>query len=225
MFGILRLFMFDVYYKAQKIMSLNGNMIGVEILMDPKKTDNKKYENILKDYRYTLSLVSRIINALKYNKKLRRSSYGISLFINVEFEHLKYIKLLTLIIKLQLDCIKYGSRLVIEITERQPKNITNAHFNALKMLREMQVLIAVDDFDIKCDYRYDLLNSGYFDIIKIEWVSDKAFDIELFLSEFRNYRVVIEKVEDIRMLDVIHKPNEIWGVQGFCFCKGMSIEI
>ena len=222
--------MYKVEYKYQRICSLNGEVLGGELLVDPERTffgdRYDVYDEVITNYRYTLSLVKRIIYKLDENMLTHRKLYRVNMFINLELEHLNFIEVIEAIDELNSKLMQVGSRLIVEVTERIPNLSASTYTYALKFLRSHGVSLAIDDLDIKFDHRLSLVDEGYFDFIKLEWDVILSEEIGTFISENKYSNIILERVEDVsEVKNSLNGLSYVWGLQGFYYCKGIPIFI
>lgn len=217
-----------IEYKYQRICSLNGSVLGIELLIDSAKTivdkDLNVYSEVIDNYRYTLSLLKRIALSLDENTLINTKLKSINVFINLELEHLNFIEVLEAVDELNEKLIKVGSRLIIEVTERIPNLSVRTYTYALNFLRSVGVSFAVDDFDIKFDHRLELVDGGAVDFIKLEWDVTLSDEIGAFINKNISSNIILERVEDVsEVKSSLKEFNALWGLQGFYYCEGVPI--
>ncbi|MGL5668561.1 MAG: hypothetical protein ACRDD9_20835 [Shewanella sp.] len=148
-------------------------------------------------------------------------------FINLERSNLCDVKILNRVINLNETFKNFGVQLVVEITERNYCG---------KCYRIIQGLTFLKSFDIKLacdDYNFIGHNIGvndvelllFYDYIKLEVPVGEA-DIDK-MNEFIEYygsekKIILEKIEVNEQLTNVNLDN-VWGLQGFAYCKGICL--
>lgn len=122
-------------------------------------------------------------------------------------------------------------RLVLEITEREPLNITADVRSRLTELREMGVLLALDDFGTGYS-GLSYLNDAAFDIIKIdrsfvsrisaEPESTRLVDCVIDMARKLSLSIVAEGVETQQQVDYLYRQG-IQLLQGYYFYRPMPL--
>ena len=220
--------MLNIEYKYQRICSLQGHVLGYELLIDPVSTmscsDLNVYEEVISNYKYTLSLFERLSVKLDKGMISRDELIGKRIFINVEIEHLNFVEIIRAIDELSTKLARFGGGLVIEITERVPRLSSQSYTYALDFLRMVGVTLAVDDLNISEDYRHDLVKKGFFDFVKLEWDVEKRKEIVSFISNHSSFNIILERVEDsAEVRSSFSEMGEVWGLQGFYCCRGVPV--
>ena len=221
--------MLDLEYKYQRICSTEGNVIGIEFLIDMSRANHLDfclvYKLVTSNYHYTMSLIERIMRYIENNSIDNYISSSGRLFINVEVEHLCSKSLLKSLIVLRNMLSHLGVSLVVELTERGSITSLKRGLDSLIYLREQSVLLAIDDLCIVGDFRYFLLERDLVDIIKIEWDLNHHRELDRFLKNNDGIDIVLERVEDFQEVESNVNLKRVWGFQGFYCCRGVPVNI
>ena len=149
------------------------------------------------------------------------------IFVNIEKVSLCDVKLLKSISSSSSKLKLIGVELVVEITERDFCDSCVRIIEGLSYLKDEKVKLAKDDFEY-LDYISDKISRElelYYDYIKVD-VPINSLELDRFkefMEKFgENKRIIIERVETIDQLENINL-EKVWGLQGFLFCKGVSI--
>ncbi len=208
----------EFFYRLQKIVSYQQSVIGYEILLDFSKAQSLmpdgliKYTEAMNDGRTLNYLLSKLISEkIKIFRK--------KIFINVERVNLRDKMLLRKINLAAKKLLRTNQiQLIVEITERNPCPNCIDIIYGLVYLKNCNVLLAVDDFDIYAgDFRQDELNIGMYDFIKIIMPKSAAEAITFndFLSN-RNEKIILEMVEEHHRL-AQWNLHIAYGYQGFAY--------
>lgn len=216
-----------IQYKLQKIVGLDGLVLGYEVLINSNKVSTEVKDNI---YHFdilfphsTRSLLSHIENL---GGRLRLFE-GLFLFFNLERSNLCDKLLLCEIILLKEKLSVYGVSLVVEITERNYCKTCHEVQYGLQLLKSNNVILAADSLyvgNIHQDVRSQELQDNFYNFIKVEHQNDYEYYQNLKqLSKQHCFNIVIKRVESDSDLAFINDTNvEVWGYQGFLFQSSMG---
>lgn len=224
-----------ISYKEQLIFSNSLSALGCEILIDfdsiqyasdflskfsnsDLKTSIIKYDSMLSGVlNYCLENIERyILSSFRY------------IFINMEVSSLCNVSSLSLISYVQQKLFLHGIELVVEITERNNCKSCTRVFDGINYLVSNGIILAADDFDyIGSDFRLRGLKSLMYTFVKLEFPQNKSDEDKFFnMIKFCNdlgVNVIIERIEDVLTIENPLFKN-IWGLQGFAFCKGIKFK-
>lgn len=206
-------------YRLQKIVSLQGDILGFEVLLDFQRAQNEindglaQYTSAINDGR-SLDFLLNILLTKKPNYFSKR------IFINVERMNLCNKTLLRKVAAAARKlCVDYDVELVVEITERNPCGDCADILHGLVFLKRNKVSLAADDFDIYGDdFREKEVDSGIYDYIKVDM--PKSISQARKLNEFicnRRERVIVEMVERHEEIFNLGVSNRAFGYQGFAY--------
>ena len=216
-------------YKMQSICSPCGQFLGAEFLLDKNSTSNpvtdEKFVTLIKDYKSTIDFLNRLTNKVKNCLAFRNFFFNKKVFFNVEINHLWEEEVVSSIIKSNVVLSKYNIDLVAEITERDLDIDLVFLRSQIKILSDENVVIAADDMDLKADVRTTLAKEGLFQILKLEWDVGTHNLIKNFIDHNPRQKIVLERVEQLNDISELIYSSNIWGVQGFHFCKGIPVDI
>lgn len=213
-------------YKTQQIRNVHGELIGHEFLLSLDKLTHLEIEYFFKrliiDTYSTKVMVRTIYENIKNLKFI--NDY---IFINMERSHLCDNHLISEIIKLNFILKKHKSNLVVEITERDHCGSCVRIIEGIKYLSASGIMLAIDDYDI---YKDDLSNflfskdvKDLFDIVKINIPEQYLLPtFNKFISKC-DKRIIVEMVETREQLEQIENRNDIWGIQGYIYDKGVKL--
>lgn len=204
------------------IVHRSENIIGAELLID---TNRLIESGVTKDeLENVIFLGEADFASLKCSEVFLGKE---KLFINIEKVSLCNVKLLKSISESNIKLKLIGVDLVVEITERDFCNNCVRIIEGLTYLKSEGVKLARDDFDYTAHIngRDERELELYYDYIKIETpinnIEVRTFND--FINMFgRKKRIIVERVETIEQLRNINL-DKVWGLQGFLFCKGVSI--
>lgn len=207
------------YYRLQKIVSLQGENIGVEVLLDFQRAQNEMSDGLL---QYTQAIndgrsLDFLLNILLTKEP---KSFAKRIFINVERMNLCNKVLLRKIAaaarRLYVD---YDLELVVEITERNPCGYCADILHGLVFLKNNKISLAADDFDVYGgDFRSKEVGIGLYDYIKV--CMPTSIEQAKMLNEFirlRKEKVIIEMVERHEEIINLGVSNRAFGYQGFAY--------
>lgn len=219
--------MIEIKYKIQRICSFASNsVLGYELLVDLTEKDQIQkmhvYKEILTRPKYTFDMMERLILGFESGAIQQSELVGKSIFINVEMEFLQFDDLKAMILRLHYYLVLKGIKLIVEITERIPKEGFNRSFINLKYLKSKSVVFAADDFEPLGDYREKMLQDGCFDIVKLEWSMTLNEHVKRIKSQCSNLSFIVEKIDNRKKLTNI---TDVWALQGFYCCNGISVQI
>ncbi|WP_421247476.1 hypothetical protein [Aeromonas jandaei] len=206
-------------FKYEKIVATDGAIIGYEILLNFDKA--KAYGDHVSQYQksiYDTSATEAAISMLLSN----RSIYGARrYFINFERMHLCNKILLRKIALLSKKLHANNIELVLEITERNVCGFCSQIDDGLEFLNDMNVSLAVDDFDIyseEDDFRMPEVLSGIYQYIKIEVplneVQRRQFHHFSSRADISVRKIIVERIEHRNMIAGLAKS---FGFQGYAY--------
>lgn len=222
-----------VSYKEQLIFSNSLSALGCEILIDfnainyssnflsnfvkaELQSDIIKYDSLLSEVlTYCMENVERyVLSSFRY------------IFINMEVSSLCNVSSLALINQVQHKLSLNGIDLVIEITERNNCKSCPRVLEGINYLVNNGIMLAADDFDyIGNDFRLRGLRSLMYTFVKLEFPQNEV-DVEKFYNMIDSCKrlginIIVERIEDVKSIEGPLFEN-IWGLQGFALCKGIS---
>ncbi|WP_421249009.1 hypothetical protein [Aeromonas jandaei] len=206
-------------FKYEKIVAANGSVVGYEILLDFEKAS--EYESHMSQYEksiYDASATEATINLLLSNKQ---AIVADRYFINFERMHLCNKILLKKIALLSKTLHTNNIELVLEITERNRCGSCTQISNGLNFLNEMDVSLAVDDFDIYSnteDFRMTEVLSGTYRYIKVEVpineIQRRKFHYFSSRSDIPAKKIIIERIEHQHIIAGLKKA---FAFQGYAY--------
>ncbi len=211
-----------IKYKLQKIVGVDGLILGYEVLVDSSESSCNEKSNIyhldLLFPHSTRNLISHIENL----GVLLRSFEGLFIFFNLERSNLCDKLLLCEIILLKEKLSVYGVTLVVEVTERNYCKTCHEVQYGLQLLKINNVILAADSLCIDTlnqDIRYQELENSLYKFVKVEHKNDSEYYRNLKqLSEKHCLNIVIKSVESSNDLAFINNSDvDVWGCQGFLF--------
>ncbi|HEH9404375.1 TPA: hypothetical protein SIA26_004580 [Aeromonas bestiarum] len=206
------------YYKLQKVVSYEQDVIGYEVLLDFEKAQALISDGLML-YTKAINDGSALDYLLSMLMKDNFSFFSTKIFINVERINLCNETLLRKINLAAKNLLKTNQvELVVEITERNPCGYCVDIMYGLVYLTRCKVLLAVDDFDIYGDdFRKKEINIGLYDFIKI--IMPKSTAEAIVFNQFvstRNEKIIVEMVEVHNHLEQ-WELNVVYGYQGFAY--------
>lgn len=220
-FKYQNIFSSDVAY-VNNFKCIHKYILGSELLIDiPESISaglmNEQIEKLISSG----GVVHDTIDAapLLWNKK--------RVFINIERNNLCDVRVLKKILMLCENLKLAGVELVIEVTERDFCGNCPRIVEGLTHLKLKGISLACDD------YEYINTTPGvndkelllYYDYIKLEIPREKS-RVEKFNKFIHQYglkkKIIIERIETTEQVDALDL-NNVWGLQGFLYCKEISI--
>lgn len=207
------------YYRMQRIVSLQGDTIGVEVLLDFQRAQGEigngiiEYTRAINDGRSLDFLLNALLKkTLAYSQK--------KIFINVERMNLCNKVLLRKIATTSRKLyVENDTELVVEITERNPCGYCADILHGLVFLKKNKVYLAVDDFDLyHGDFRNKEVDIGLYDYIKVNIPEsiEQARKLNEFVSS-RKEKIIIEMVDEHNKIRKLGISNNVFGYQGFAY--------
>ncbi|MEL4473315.1 hypothetical protein [Shewanella algae] len=215
-------------FKHQVIVDSVNNVIGTEVLIDFQRTD------------YDLDIMERFLFSHSASACIDTIGQCLSVFpkyvfMNIERDVLCDKGVVEKICNLSTLIFEQGKHLVIEVTERNACGNCTKNQTGLQLLRENNVLIAVDDYDyLNGDFREQELRNSFYQFVKVEAPLDlyELAKLSLFAKDkvVRNLSLIIERVPTMDFFHWIKRSvNEVgvdvFGFQGFAFCRGQVIDL
>ncbi|WP_429092750.1 hypothetical protein [Aeromonas veronii] len=207
-------------YRLQKIVSIDGELLGFEVLLDfvaaQRELDNGmlQYTQAINDGR----ALDNLLNCLLTKKS---KINAVKLFINVERMNLCNKMLLRKIVAAARHLyVNYDIELVVEITERNQCGYCADILHGLVFLKKNKVTLAADDYDIYGkDFRIKEINVGLYDYIKVVMPTTpaEATVLNAFVSG-RTEKVILEMVEDHQLIRSFQLSPKLYAYQGFAYC-------
>lgn len=210
----------NFFYKLQKIVSYEREVIGYEVLLDFVKA-KRLHPDSIEMYTQAISdgsSLNFLLSSLLATKTSQLPA-GSKLFINVERVNLcnKFI-LRKIVAASRMLRTMFEVDLVVEITERNSCGYCNSILQGMLFLKKNKIFLAVDDFDIYGDdFRKKEIDTGIYSYIKVVMPRSPA-EAAVFNSFIltRSESVILEMVEDHDMISAF-ELKKIYGYQGFAY--------
>ncbi|WP_421187415.1 hypothetical protein [Aeromonas enteropelogenes] len=206
-------------FKYEKIVARDGAIIGYEILLNFDKA--RAYGDHISQYQKSIhdtSATEAAINMLLSDWPVHGAR---RYFINFERMHLCNKILLKKIALLSKKLHSNNIELVLEITERNVCGFCSQIDDGLEFLNDMEVSLAVDDFDIyseEDDFRMPEVLSGVYQYIKIEVplneVQRRRFHHFSSRTDISARKIIVERIEHKNMIVGLAR---LFGFQGYAY--------
>ncbi len=211
-----------IKYKLQKIVGVDGRILGYEVLVDSREASCNEKNNI---YHLDLLFPNSTRHLISHIENLGirlRAFEGLFMFFNLERSNLCDKLLLCEIILLKEKLSVYGVTLVVEITERNYCKTCHEVQYGLQLLKTNNVILSADSLCIdnpNQDIRYQELQNSLYKFVKVEHKNDSKYYRNLKqLSEKYCFNIVIKRVENSTDLAFINSSDvDVWGCQGYLF--------
>lgn len=212
-------------FKSQKIFNKKLEVIAEELLFNAGHIPADKILDSCQLFFSHPSYIDNLIIAVKkrvLEAKLNR------VFMNIEQQTLCDKLSIAKFIKLKETLMKYSCDLVIEITERMNCGYCNKLEEGLKILKNAEITLALDDYDLQPEKLPFTLE--YFEIIKT--IKPKKSHTSYFkdylinAKELKNKEIIIENIEDKTELTELlnsSSPAQKIAFQGYYLHKPESI--
>lgn len=217
-------------YKLQNIYNLDGKHIGAELLLNKGNLSECDFtfqlNSVMNNHVCFINLLDRLEVKVKNDSRFRNEFYKKKIFVNIDACQLKIKNVLKKINEANKSLLQNNINLIIELTERIEDSDVNIIKKCLKWLTKRGIVTAVDDLNLDYDCRLDLALDGDCEIVKLEWESGQVEKIKDYILKFRNKKIILERVECLNeVISELELIKEIWGIQGFHFCKGKAVQI
>ncbi len=212
-------------FKNEIIVSQNKQLLASELLLS---REDAPIHNSFMNGKFGKRLAKDILEQqLYFLISLNPSVFPFKfLFINVERNAFVNQNIISLMTSVHSHFKNYGKSLVVETTERQYSYGDKEYLDSLEKLKNVDIKIALDDYQVGDDFREEELDAGLYDFVKVDnpffnikmgiGFSSENLDTILRRKATSDAKWIVERVEDECSLNHL-LPFDFWGYQGYLF--------